>query len=203
MLPVSVTAFMIGFSDNAIDGRGADQERLEQPVGEPGITHHILDRDRAAGNARGMLQDGCVSSHDRRRRKPEHLPEREIPRHHCQDDTQGLKLDPASDRIGRHFFGFEESGRVLGIVVAPPGAFVRFGAALGQRLAHLAGNQPGVFFLPVPKDRPGPPHGLPTLVEAALTPTPVGRLGCSKHLVYPIRGVLFIRLDRFTAVWVQ
>ena len=74
-----------------------------------GLVQHLLDRERAAGHVAGMLQQRAVAGHQRRRGEAEHLPEREIPRHHREHDA---------DRVeGDERFGPADVGRLVGEIV--------------------------------------------------------------------------------------
>src|SRR5262249_13053387 len=65
-----------------------DQQRLKDTGGKTGSPENVLDRHGALRNVGGMLQESDIACHQRRRRKPEHLPEWKVPRHDCQNRAQ-------------------------------------------------------------------------------------------------------------------
>ncbi len=68
-LPVSVTAAIAGILDQLRDAVGADEERLEGAFREPGLAEDLLDRERAVGHVRGVLEQSHVSGHRARARR--------------------------------------------------------------------------------------------------------------------------------------
>ena len=60
---------------------GLDQQRLEDALGESGAAEDLLDRERALGHVRRVLEQPHVAGHERRRGEAEDLPEGEVPGH--------------------------------------------------------------------------------------------------------------------------
>jgi hypothetical protein len=109
---------------------------------------HLLDRERAARDVAGVLEEHAVARHQRRGGGAEHLPEGEIPRHHGEHDADRVEGDErlaAADiggLVGQVFFG------VVPKPVAMERALFDFGAAVIEGLAHFLGHQPREFLLP-------------------------------------------------------
>ena len=124
-LPVSVTARTSGCSITRVHLLAADHQRAEQVLRKSRAPEHVLDRERAAGHVRRVLQHGRVARHQARRREAEHLPERKVPRHHREHDAERIERDVSSiapryrTRSAR-----EESRRVVREIVAGGRAFL-------------------------------------------------------------------------------
>ena len=143
-LPVSVTATMRGSAISAATGRELDQGCGEEALREARVAEDRLDRQRAPRHVRGVLEDAGVAGHQRRRGEAEHLPEGEVPRHDREHDAERIEADVARRAsVSRGCVG-EEALRVLGVVVAGPGALLDLGLGLDDRLAHLEGHGDGV-----------------------------------------------------------
>jgi hypothetical protein len=139
-------------------------------VRKTGLAKRFLDGQGAARHVAGVLEDGAVARHQRRRRETEDLPEREVPGHDRQHDPDRLEGDEAPGGIRLHGLGREEGAGVVGVEVADPGALVDLRPTLAQGLAHLECHQIRVELGPVPQ---GPPHRLQqlgALAEGRLTP---------------------------------
>src|SRR5690606_23519348 len=74
----------------------------------------------------------------------EDLPVREVPRHHGQHRPEWLVGDEAPSGFALARRVGEEAGGVVGVVAARPGALLRLGDGLRDRLAHLARHPLGV-----------------------------------------------------------
>ena len=113
----------------------------EHPVRQPGAGQQPGNGIGAARHVGRMLEQGHIAGHQRRGEETEHLPEREIPRHHRQHAAQRLMPHIAAaglggDRlIGQHRLG------VVGVVLADAGAFVDLGHAFALQLAHFRPHQ--------------------------------------------------------------
>ena len=88
-----------------------------------------------------MFEDRAVAGHQRRRREANDLPEWEVPGHDRQHDTQRLEGDIALAGVGLDVFVRQESGRVLGVEIAVPGALFYFAFGFDDGLAHLGGRE--------------------------------------------------------------
>ncbi|MNV69538.1 hypothetical protein D3C71_1624530 [compost metagenome] len=87
-----------------------------------------------------MLEQRDIAGHQARCQEADHLPEREIPRHHGQHATDGLVGDVAALRFGGDRLRREVIGRVIGVVLAGGGAFFDLGQGLAAQLAHFGGH---------------------------------------------------------------
>jgi hypothetical protein len=132
-----------------MDRCAGDQQRAEASSREPGVAEHLFDREGAAGDVRGVLQQSAVAGHQRRRGEAEDLPKGEVPWHHRQDHAQRLIGDVALPRIRLHRFIGEEPLGVLGVEVAVPRALLYLRLGFVDRLAHLTGDQFAVAALPL------------------------------------------------------
>src|SRR5947209_5331019 len=86
--------------DERLDFAARDQHRTEQARRQTGAGEDLLNRQRAAGHVRGMLQNGAVTCHERRGGKPKNLPERKVPGHDRQHHPERLKRDEAVAGVG-------------------------------------------------------------------------------------------------------
>src|SRR5437667_278427 len=118
-----------------------------------------MRRERSSSTNRAMNRSATVSTtvnraiavHESGRGEAEHLPEREVPGHHGEHDSQRIEADVALGRIGLTGLLGQKAGGLLRVVVAHPGAFLHLRLALDDRLAHLAGHRTGVVSLAPPK----------------------------------------------------
>ncbi len=94
-----------------------------------------------------MLQHGAVAGSHRGSEETEELPERIIPGHHREDDTERVEDHTTFRGIARHDFIAQKAWGVLGVEVARPGALLDFSFGLDDGLAHLLSDQPGEVFL--------------------------------------------------------
>jgi len=117
------------------------QQSAEQVGRETRLMKNLLDRQRAAGDVAGVLEQCGVAGHQRRRGETERLPEGEIPWHHRQQDADRVEGDERFRPADVHRLPGEIFLRALGEPVALDGALLDFGAAVGQCLAHLLGHQ--------------------------------------------------------------
>ena len=89
--------------DQRFDVAAREQQGAEQVARHAGLMQHLLDRQRAARHVAGVLQEHAVAGHQRGRGGAEHLPEREIPRHHREHDADRIEGDErfAAADVGR------------------------------------------------------------------------------------------------------
>src|SRR6184192_3871011 len=81
--------------DDRLDRRARNQHGAEQALREARVSESLLDRERALGHVRRVLEHGSVPGHERGSREPDDLPEREVPRHDREHDTERLERDDA------------------------------------------------------------------------------------------------------------
>ena len=80
-------------AQHLLDGRRADQQRLEHVGREARLAEQLLDVERGLGHVAGVLEQADVARHERRGGEPHRLPQREVPRHDRQDDAERLVHD--------------------------------------------------------------------------------------------------------------
>jgi hypothetical protein len=160
------------------DRGGGDQESLEGALGKAGFAEDFLDRQRAARDVRGVLEQARVSDQERGRREAEHLPIGEVPRHHGQHGPDRVEADMRFERpLGRGRLpglGSEPARRVLGMVPAEQGALAHLIARGAEELPHFERRGPGQL-LGIPlEDLGSANHASAPFLE----PEPLQRLAC-------------------------
>ena len=149
----------------------ADQERAEHAFRKSRLHEHLFDCERAARHVRRVFQYAGIARHQRRRCKPEHLPERKVPRHDGEHDAQRLERDVGLRRLGLDHLRREMRLGVIGVVVAAERALLGFRDALLERLAHFERHQPRELFLPLAKNGRGFLHRPRAFGERRLSAT--------------------------------
>jgi len=145
-----------------------------------------------------VLQDRTVAGHERRRGEANDLPEREIPRHHREDEAERLERDETLSRVRLRRLVREEALRVLGVKVAVPRALLELGQRLADRLAHLEGDEACILVGALAQHRRQRAHRYGALVEGALAPGLEGRLRFRDRGVHLLAAMrLERRKDRF------
>ena len=155
-----------------VDLLRADQQRLKNALRESSLAEHLFDGKRALRHVRGMLQQADITRHQGRSGKADHLPERKIPRHHCQyrPDGQISNKTLLRSRVD-HFVGQKPLG-VLGVVPAGSGALECLGDRGLKGLAHLQRHQLGIFFFVPFENLRCLQHAFGALGERSLPLTP-------------------------------
>ena len=129
----------------ARDRVGADRAASgTRPSGAPARAEQLLERERALRHVRRVLEQADVAGHQRRRGEADHLPEREVPRHHRQHRRRaaGSERTLASRPLGLDGSSAQEALGVLGVVAAGGGALLGLLATAAPiELAHLGGHQ--------------------------------------------------------------
>src|SRR5262249_49163291 len=82
-----------------------------------------------------------IAGHQRRRSKADDLPEREIPGHHGENDTERLERNEAPRTLDAHVLAGEKGMRVLGEEVAAERATCDFRDSITPWLSHFLGAQ--------------------------------------------------------------
>jgi hypothetical protein len=163
---------------DAGDGVGAHEQRLEHAGLEAGAGEDLLDGQRALRHVGGVLEQPHVPRHEPRRGEAEYLPEGEVPRHHGQHRALRKKVHLAARGAAHLHWSRRQHGRgVVGVVAADPGALLGLGAGGGERLAHLRGHQPRPALLFAVQQVGGAAHLLGALRHrrAAVAEEGVGR----------------------------
>src|SRR6266404_1337062 len=98
---------------------------------------YVFNRERALRDVRSMFQQTNIARHQGRRRESKYLPERKIPRHDCEHDTERLITNktPGGVRLGD--FIREVPLSILGIVATNPRALFCLLHGSLDGLAHL------------------------------------------------------------------
>jgi hypothetical protein len=133
------------------------------------------------------LSSPTFAGDERRCREADHLPEREVPRHHGQHGPERQERDAAGldGLVGEHAWP------VLGVVAAPPGALVDLGARGADGLAHLLDHEARPGLLPVHEDLGRARHprgalldlrGAPAAKGLGRAPEPVLELGIAQEI---------------------
>ena len=133
-----------GHGGNAwvVDGAGDTVRRhvqhFEDALRQAGILEQFTQQVSAAHDVRGMLEHVGVTGEDRRHSAAQHLPDREIPRHHGQDRPQRAVLDAGFLDLRR--LCCQHGRAVLGIPAAQPHALAHFATGLRDRLADFTAD---------------------------------------------------------------
>jgi hypothetical protein len=131
-------------------------EATERPAAlrVPGADEQLLHQDGGARNVGGVLEQCRVPRHQRGRGEADHLPEREVPRHHGQHRAERPIADHRG--LGSGVGGVGRGDPLVGEQCRPPvgepahglDALGHLGGGLCERLAHLQGHGPrGVVLL--------------------------------------------------------
>ena len=112
--------------DDARDRVGSDEQSLKHAARRARLVEELLDRQRALRHVRRVLEQADVAGRQRRRREADHLPEREIPRHHGEHDAERLERDVAALVRRLRPARRRESGGVVGVEAAARRALRRF-----------------------------------------------------------------------------
>src|SRR5262249_7633946 len=145
-----------------------------------GTTRHV----------RSVLEHATIARHQMRRRKPQHLPEWEIPRHDRQNDAEWIKgHERPGRRLGPCMTGahvawnrLQKSLGVFSKVFACERALLELGQRVGYTLAHLVGHQFGIAITVPADDLCRPHHQWRTNAEGSPAPGDLGlmNIGCDR-----------------------
>ena len=89
-----------------------------------------------------MLEHADISGHQRRRGEPKHLPERKIPGHDGEHDTERLKRHPRLAPAIWTGSSARKRSRIFGVIAAARRALLGLRDRCLERLPHLEGHQP-------------------------------------------------------------
>ena len=132
VLPVSVAARDARVAQDRVRPTAAPMSNVwNAPSGNPAAAERLLDQQRGLRHVRRVLQQPDVARHQRGRGEPDHLPQREVPRHHREHRSERLVAHVRAGRADRgrvgRFVG-EHRLRVLGVEAAPLRALHHLGA---------------------------------------------------------------------------
>ncbi len=99
----------------------------------PGVTQLI----GATHDVRRVFKHVSVTREQDRDRAAQHLPQREVPRHHRQDRTQRQIRDVGFVVLDHRLFWLQHRRAMLGVPFAQTCTFLDLGPALGNWLAHF------------------------------------------------------------------
>lgn len=91
-----------GIGDEVRHRVGADEQRGEQTGRAAGPVPDVGDGQGTTRHVRGVFEHGTVAGQQRGWREAEHLPERIVPGHDCQDEAQRVEGDVAAGGPGCH-----------------------------------------------------------------------------------------------------
>src|ERR1043166_2404392 len=94
-----------------------------------------------------MLQQTDIASHQRRRSKSKHLPEREIPRHNGEYRAQRFIMDITPGRVRLCRLILKEPLRILGIKSTAACTFLDLFDRRLKQLSHFERDSLGKFLL--------------------------------------------------------
>ena len=110
----------------------------KDPLRETGIREHLPDKLRRAEHIWRMFKQIAVPCQQDRHRTAQHLPEREVPRHHRQNRPQRTVLNHRIVDLGR--FRAQHCRAVFSVPVAKAGGLSHLRTRLPNGLAHLPGD---------------------------------------------------------------
>jgi hypothetical protein len=117
-----------------VEGAGREAAALEKGV----------EVERRLRHVGGVLEQAGVARHERRGRESDHLPERVVPRHDREHDTDRRVAGAGGGGVHRRRIGErlrrQELLGVIGVVTHPFRALEHLGAGSGDRTAHLDGD---------------------------------------------------------------
>ena len=189
--------------DHRINLLVADHQRAKQVFRKARLAEHRFDRERAARHVRGVLEQSRIAGHEARGRKSEHLPEREIPRHHGENDADRIERDKALARLGQHRFAGQELGGVVGIEGTAERAFLHLGDAVANRLSHLLRHQPAEVLGVLAQGLGRLAHQPSTLIEAGAPPGEVGVMDLADDVLHLTGLPFLVGRERLAIGWVD
>ena len=130
-----------------------------------------------------MLQQVAVAGQQDRHRAAQHLPDREIPRHHRQNGSQRTIFDHRLVIFHQGGFGRQHRRAMFGIPVAEVGGFRHLAASLSNRFAHLERDRLGHLFTAGAQLGPNAAQRVGACGERRLTPLAITRRGESDSRV--------------------
>ena len=123
-LPVRVAAATRSSRSTRVDLAAADQQGLEDVVGEARVAEQLLHEQRGLRHVAGVLEQPDVAGRQRRGGEPHRLPEREVPRHdrqhHADRQVVGVGLRRVDAAGVDRLVGQEARARGRRSSAAPP-----------------------------------------------------------------------------------
>ncbi len=150
-----------------------------------------------------MLENARIPSHEGRCREPKYLPEREIPRHDRQNDSDRLERNPALATLHLHRLVGEKALGVFRVVPTGCRALLGLSDARSNRLSHFQRHQPSELAAFGVQNRRGFLHPLCTLGEWHAAMFPVCSDRPIKTLAHPSGGERLEGANRFAGCWID
>ena len=156
------------------------RKNMLRKSGPPENTFNSLGTPR---HIRCMLKQTDIACHQAGRCETEYLPEGKVPGHNRQNDTQGFEGHITLAGIRIHNFVPKKAFCLPGIVATYPGALGYLRSGFPNDLAHLAGDEPGIFFFMVFQDTGGTVHKLRPRCKGSAAPGIKANLGPPYYLL--------------------
>ena len=115
-LPVSVAAATRGSSSTRLTAPAPMRSDWNTPSGNPALRSTSSMASAERGTFDACFRTPGVAGHQRRRDVPEHLPEREVPRHHREHHPERQVLHVARLRLAGDHLVAQSVLRLLGVV---------------------------------------------------------------------------------------
>ena len=103
-----------------------DQQCLEYARIKTGVAENFFNGESALRHIGGMFKQTNIPCHQGRRRKPEDLPERKVPRHDREDGSERVITDIAPPGIRRYDLFAQKFLAVFSVETATACAFLNF-----------------------------------------------------------------------------
>jgi len=129
--------------DNFRNSGTWDQQSLKRSFRESRFPKYFFNPLCTLRHIGSVLQYGRISGHKGRCGEAKNLPERVIPGHNCQDDSQWNVLNKAFGSIGVAVFRFKMGFGVFRVVIQGPCTFLDFGFRFDNRFPHFGCHDSG------------------------------------------------------------
>lgn len=187
--------------DGAGDAIRGHVQHFEHAFRQAGILEQLSHQVGAAHYVRCVLEHVGVTRQNRRHGAAQHLPDREVPRHHGQDRAQRAVFDTGFFDLGR--LGGEHGRAVLGVPAAKAYTLADFTASLGDRLANFAADHVRESFSLGFEGVGQGQQVLAALTQRHLAPLAVANLGALQRRFQCGVGVERVGADLLAAVRVE
>src|SRR6185436_1311532 len=126
--------------ENAFNSFRSHKQSLTSALWKTSATEKIFDRQRALRHIRRVFEKTNVTCHQCWCGETQHLPEREVPRHHGEHRTDWLKAHEAFFCVSLHDNVRKMIVGIFRIVSTNPGALLSFANRSFDWFAHLRGH---------------------------------------------------------------